>query len=184
MSHDPRPALTTFVEYASRLAGDEKGEAQVFLDRLFQAFGHAGYKEAGAELESRVRATGKGTRFADLLWSPRVLIEMKKRGENLLNHYDQARDYWHDTYPKPRYVVLCNFDEFWIYDFFNQSEPVDTLHLKDIPQSYLALNFLFPTDPKPQFGKDRVKVSREAAASIAAIFNSLVGRPRSTGARD
>lgn len=176
MAHDPRPALESFVEYVSKLEGDEKGEAQVFLDRLFQAFGHAGYKEAGAILESRVRATGKGTRFADLLWSPRALIEMKKRGENLLTHYDQARDYWHDTYPKPRYVVLCNFDEFWIYDFFNQSEPVDTLRLEDIPQRYLALNFLFPSDPKPQFGKDRVKVSREAAASIAAIFNSLVGR--------
>ena len=26
------------------LTGDEKGEAQLFLDRLFQAFGHAGLK--------------------------------------------------------------------------------------------------------------------------------------------
>jgi len=61
--------LSQFVQYASTLSGDEKGEAQVFLDRLFQAFGHAGYKEAGATLESRVRAPSKGTRFADLLWT-------------------------------------------------------------------------------------------------------------------
>lgn len=38
--------LTAFVDYAKQLAGDEKGEAQVFCDRLFKAFGHAGYKRS------------------------------------------------------------------------------------------------------------------------------------------
>jgi hypothetical protein len=47
--------LNRFVEYAATLRGDEKGEAQVFCDRLFQAFGHAGYKEAGATLEFRIK---------------------------------------------------------------------------------------------------------------------------------
>lgn len=169
-------SLNKFVGYVSALGGDEKGEAQVFLDRLFQAFGHAGYKEAGATLESRVRAKDKSTRFADLLWAPRVLIEMKKRGQNLALHYDQARDYWHDTYPKPRYVVLCNFDEFWVYDFFNQSDPVDTVRLKDLPQRYLSLAFLFPEEVKPQFGNDRVAVSRKAADAVARVFNSLIAR--------
>jgi hypothetical protein len=36
--------IRQFVEYARTLKGDEKGEAQVFCDRLFQAFGHGGYK--------------------------------------------------------------------------------------------------------------------------------------------
>ena len=30
--------LTHFLDYAKTLSGDEKGEAQVFCDRLFQAF--------------------------------------------------------------------------------------------------------------------------------------------------
>ncbi len=34
--------IREFVEYASTLKGDEKGEAQVFCDRLFKAFGHGG----------------------------------------------------------------------------------------------------------------------------------------------
>jgi hypothetical protein len=60
--------LSRFVEYAKTLAGDEKGEAQVFCDRLFQAFGHAGYKEAGATLEFRIKKeSGRGTQFADLV---------------------------------------------------------------------------------------------------------------------
>ena len=47
--------IKKFVDYVALLSGDEKGEAQVFCDRLFQAFGHAGYKEAGAELEFRIK---------------------------------------------------------------------------------------------------------------------------------
>ncbi len=36
-------AMESFQAYVKTLAGDEKGEAHVFCDRLFQAFGHAGY---------------------------------------------------------------------------------------------------------------------------------------------
>jgi hypothetical protein len=83
-----------FVDYAKLLQGDEKGEAQVFCDRLFQAFGHRGYKEAGATLEFRIKKrSSKGTSFADLVWKPRLLLEMKKGGEKLSSHYRQAFDY-------------------------------------------------------------------------------------------
>ena len=34
-------------------------EAQVFCDRLFQAFGHNEYKKAGATLEFRVKSKEK-----------------------------------------------------------------------------------------------------------------------------
>jgi hypothetical protein len=60
--------IQDFVTYAQSLRGDEKGEAQVLCDRLFRAFGHEGYKEAGATLEYRVRKKERGTKFADLLW--------------------------------------------------------------------------------------------------------------------
>lgn len=169
--------LTKFVAYATALDGDEKGEAQVFCDRLFQAFGHKGYKEAGASLEYRVKK-GKRTKFADLLWRPRVLLEMKSAGEKLEKHYQQAFEYWLQLVPhRPRYVVLCNFDEFWIYDFDAQlHEPVDRVTLEELPQRYPALNFLFPEDPKPQFGNDRVAVTRAAANKVARVFNSLTDR--------
>lgn len=70
--------LEQFQKYVALLKGDEKGEAQVFCDRLFLGFGHKGYKEAGAELEYRIKKNSTGGRsFADLVWKPRVLIEMK-----------------------------------------------------------------------------------------------------------
>lgn len=106
---------------ATHIRGDEKGEAQIFLDRLFQAFGQPGVLEIGGQTEYRIRKAkedGGGTAFADYVWKPVVLIEMKKRGQNLGRHFRQAFDYWIRLAPnRPKYVVLCNFDEFWIYDF-------------------------------------------------------------------
>ena len=49
MRSDQIECLQHFVEYAQKLKGDGRGEAQVFCDRLFQAFGHAGYKEGGRD---------------------------------------------------------------------------------------------------------------------------------------
>jgi len=77
MLSDLPERLQRFVDYAQKLKGDEKGEAQVFCDRLFQAFGHEGYKEAGATLEDRQHRRGKSVRFIDLLWKPRLILEMK-----------------------------------------------------------------------------------------------------------
>ena len=138
--------IKEFVDYACSLKGYEKGEAQVFCDRLFQAFGHRGYHEAGAKLEYRLKSKGKHTKFPDLVWRPRLLLEMKSRGEKLEEHIQQARDYWADLpKPKPQYIVLCNFDEFWIYDTTLQiEEPVNRVKLEELPKRYTALNFLFP----------------------------------------
>ncbi|MFK7604110.1 DNA methyltransferase [Deinococcus sp. SM5_A1] len=175
---DTAQHMQTFVAYWRTLKGDEKGESQVFLDRLFQAFGHAGYKEAGATLEERVAKTGGGKKYADLVWRPRVLIEMKKRGEKLANHYQQAFDYWLKLVPdRPRYAVLCNFDELWVYDFNTQlDEPMDRVRIEELPERFTVLNFLFPQEKAPLFGNNRVDVTREAADSVAKVLNSVIAR--------
>ncbi|MBX4888504.1 MULTISPECIES: DNA methyltransferase [Rhizobium] len=171
--------MKEFASYAMQL-NDEKGQAQVFCERLFQAFGHKGYLEAGAKLEDRIsKKGGKGKKFIDLIWKPVVLIEMKSAGQKLNLHYQQAFDYWIAAVPdRPRYVILCNFKEFWIYDFDKQlDEPVDRVKLEDLPQRYTALNFLFPNNPKPIFNNDREAVSREAADQMAELYRRLVSRP-------
>jgi hypothetical protein len=135
-----RARLDEFVRFRQEtLTGDEKGEAQVFLDRLFRAMGHEGVFEAGATLEQRVQRHDRGgTAFADLVWKPRVLIEMKKEGQDLARHYRQAFEYWINLVPdRPRFVVLCNFDEFWVYDLDLQlEEPVDRVDLDDLPRRW------------------------------------------------
>ncbi len=183
---NPTARLRDFVQYVRRhLTGDEKGQAQVFCDRLFQAFGHPGIFEVGGALEFRVHQA-KGVKFADLLWRPRLLLEMKKRGEKLPKHYRQAFEYWLHLVPnRPRYVVLCNFDEFWVYDLNIQlDEPMDRVRLDDLPDRYPALNFLFPEAKEPLFDNNRVEVTRAAADKVAQVFNHLVHRKAKPVPRD
>ena len=149
MHEDRTERLSEFVAWArAHITGDEKGEAQIFLDRLFQAFELKGVREAGATLEMRVKKRDEGgTAFADLVYKPIVPIEMKKRGADLRRHYRQAFDYWVNLAPnRPKYVVLCNFDEFWVYDFDSAQydEPLDKLPLDELPRRWgpLAQRFI------------------------------------------
>lgn len=175
-----RKSLQEFVAFRQEhLTGDEKGEAQVFLDRLFRAFGHAGVFEAGATLEQRIKKHDRGgTAFADLVWRPRVLIEMKKGGEPLGKHYQQALDYWFELVPnRPAYVVLCNFDEFWIYDLNEQlDEPVDRVNLDQLPDNHAGLSFLLPEESRPVFRNDLVQLTRDTAAQVSGVFHRMKDR--------
>jgi SAM-dependent methyltransferase len=178
---DLSQSLQDFVTYVqTHLTGDEKGESADFLDRLFRALGHDGIKEAGATRETRLAKKGgaKGKNYADLLWPERVLWEMKSRGKKLERQYDQIFDYWTHIVPhRPPYVILCNFDEFWIYDFNQQLfDPVEKIALADLPTRAEALAFLLPKPRKPLFNNNRVEVTREAAADLARLFRALVAR--------
>src|SRR5437764_5526610 len=198
MRDNLKNALSEFVRFAQTLRGDEKSEAQTFLDHFFRALGHEGVIEAGATFEFRVakkpgspqlelvvagiadpgRRPKGGKKFADLLWPDRVLIEMKSRGENLEKHYDQAFDYWTHIVPKrPPFVILCNFDELWIDDFNTQLfDPVDRVALNDLPENISTFNFLLPIWKKPIFGNNWVDVTRRAADQMATVFREIVDR--------
>jgi hypothetical protein len=54
VAHELKSALTDFVRFAQTLRGEEKSEAQTFLDHFFRALGHDGVIEAGATFEFRV----------------------------------------------------------------------------------------------------------------------------------
>jgi hypothetical protein len=172
-------ALSAFTTWAhAHIKGDEKGEAQIFIDHLFRAFGHPGSLEVGGTPEFRVRKAkedGGGTSFADYVWRPVVLIEMKKRGEKLSRHYRQAFDYWTRLVPgRPRYVILCNFDEFWVYDFETQMDaPVGRTTLATLADNFGPLAFLQPGQPRPVFDNDHVAVTREAAAKLGACYQKF-----------
>ncbi len=172
-------AFNEFAAFAATLKGDEKSEAQTFLFHLLEAFNHhANTLPEGSTFEYRVRSPGQRTKFADFVWPGRVLIEMKSRGEKLSRHYQQTFDYWLNLVPhRPPYVVLCNFDEFWIYDFNTQlEEPVDRVKVSELASRHAAMNFLFPRQFAPLFGHNWVQVTREAAKDVATAFNSLVNR--------
>ncbi len=172
-------ALRDFAQFAAKLRGDEKSEAQTLLFHLLAAFGHdPNTPPEGSTFEYRVRFPRERTKYADFVWPGRCLIEMKSRGVKLSKHYQQTFDYWLNLVPhRPPYVVLCNFDEFWIYDFNTQLyEPVDRVPVAELRARDAALNFPFPRAFQPFFGHDWAQVTREAAKDVANAFNWLVFR--------
>lgn len=178
--------IEEFLNYVSVLKGDEKGEAQLFCDRLFRAFGHGGIIEANGTLEARIKFdVTKRTKFADCLWCPKgrsgVLIEMKKRSvKNLDVHFSQARDYWLNMDPnkvigegheKPKYIIMCNFDEFIIY---KDCQKVDDFRIEELPERYTALNFLLPIEKEPLFQNNVEQISRKTADKIGELYQYLI----------
>ncbi|MCU0500078.1 MAG: N-6 DNA methylase [Anaerolineae bacterium] len=179
--------LQAFVQYVqTHLRGDEKGEAQIFLDRLFVALGHPdGLKTLGGEAEKRIRFNlGDArftTKFADLVIPGRVLIEMKKRGESLAHHVPQALAYWQQLIPNTQYMILCNFDEFWVYHMHYQTHaPMGKIRLDQLPENYGALRFLLSEPQPPIFNRefDLAELTASAASKLSEVMISLVEKRR------
>ena len=176
--------IEDFVSFVKNdLCGDERGQAQTFCDRLFRAYGQKGIYEAQGKLEARIKiADTNTTNYIDCLWSPPgkdgVLIEMKKKEiKDLESHLKQARDYWDNLKPsvdigpgcrKPRYVILCNFERFVIYDEFNK---VDEVTIDELPERYTCMSFL--EGNTPIFNNNTESVSKEAANLIGELYQYL-----------
>lgn len=176
--------IEDFVSFVRNdLSGDERGQAQTFCDRLFRAYGQKGIFEAQGKLEARIKiADTNTTNYIDCLWSPPgkdgVLIEMKKKEiKDLESHLKQARDYWDNLKPsvdigpgcrKPRYVILCNFERFVIYDEFNK---VDEVTIDELPERYTCMSFL--EGNTPIFNNNTESISKEAANLIGELYQYL-----------
>src|SRR4051812_37258987 len=96
--------------------GSERAEAQTFLNQLFACYG-SDRQAAGARFEEPTAG-----RFVDLFWPRRCLVEMKRPSEanRLPVHREQALRYWRTSgtpqTPAPRYVVLCGFHRFEVWE--------------------------------------------------------------------
>jgi hypothetical protein len=67
-------AFYGFAEFAAKLKGDEKSEAQTFLFHLLAAFGHdPNTLPKNSTFEYRVRFPGDRTKYADFVWPGRAL---------------------------------------------------------------------------------------------------------------
>ncbi|OFY67113.1 MAG: hypothetical protein A3H98_08275 [Bacteroidetes bacterium RIFCSPLOWO2_02_FULL_36_8] len=176
--------LKSFVAFCKEhIQGDEKSESQTFLEHFFMALGFSeGHKGTGGRFEDRIKS-GQKTKYVDFVIrktvkTPGVLIEMKKKDTDLSLHYQQVQDYWVELVPnRPTYAILCNFDEFWIYNFDQKvSDPVDILKLEELPERISALSFLFPYPKEPLFHINRKDVTKIAADKVAAVYKSMQKR--------
>ena len=114
-----RQALVTFAKRWRDFGGGEAQEAQTFLNELFACYGRD-RKDAGAVFEDARTTSG----IMDLHLPGVAIIEMKspKEAGNLDRHREQALTYWRHSpdvkaeRPAPRYVVLCAFHRFEIWE--------------------------------------------------------------------
>lgn len=169
--------LVDFARKWSLFDGSERAEAQTFLNELFACYG-TDRQEAGARFE----AAQKG-KFLDLVWPRRCLIEMKRPSETprLATHRAQALDYWRNAsdavhnVPAPRFVVLCSFRRFEIWEpGAYPTEPRAEFDLVDLPDRIDALMFL--ADREPVFVSSQEAVTRQAVSLMTGLYHQLGDR--------
>ncbi len=152
--------------------GYEKGQSQAFwLSLLRDVFG-VDHPEEFIIFEEQVHLDH--TSFIDgTIPATKVLIEQKGLGKDLnkpikqsdgslLNPFQQAKRYITELplSQHPRWVVTCNFAEFYVYDMERPGGEPEKILLADLEKEYYRLQFLVDT------GSDHLK--REMEVSIAA----------------
>lgn len=169
--------LVDFARKWSLYEGSERAEAQTFVNELFGCYGTDRF-DAGARFEEAQEG-----KFLDLLWPRRCLIEMKRPSEarRLPNHREQALGYWRNSadpahnVPAPRYVVLCAFHRFEIWEpGAYPNEPRAEFELLELPDRVDALMFL--AGREPVFVASQEAVTREAVRLMTDLYARLGDR--------
>ena len=171
-------ALGSFVERWRDYSGTEKSEAQTFLNQLFECYG-SDRRELGAEFEFFAPTAG----FMDLHWPGMALVEMKAPSVELRVAQGQVERYWRASSdrsagrPAARWIVICNFRRFQIWEFGRYPDaPVAEFDLEELPDRYDALAFLAGPTVEPSFTEHYRELTKEAAKVVAEVFTSLVER--------
>ena len=173
-----RAALIKFAAKWGKYSGSERGEAQTFLNELFECYG-SNRQTAGAVFEDFKTSAG----FMDLHWPGTLIVEMKKPGVKVESARDQIHRYWQESsdeaadIPAARFVVICNFHELEIWEPGRfPTKPRLTVPLQDLPDKYDSLLFLADTTLDPVFAEHHRAMSKDAAKHIATLYLSLADR--------
>lgn len=183
-----RDRLTAFVARWSQRPGDEKSEAQTFLGELLDCY-DTGWRQDNSAVRFEHHYPSGG--FADLLWKGNALVEMKsKYAAPTLpeTHWRQLFDYWDQSgFPDegigaPRYVVLCSFTRFVVWEPGEFPVPVAArpgppridFMLEEIPERVEALDFL--RGSAANFAVNSVDLAEKAVDAVARLYVSLTER--------
>ena len=180
-----RTAAKSFVEYW-KTRGYEKGESQPFwLSLLRDIFGVA-QPEQYISFENKVQLSN--TSFIDgFIDETKVLIEQKSSNKDLtkpivqsdgsrLKPIDQAKRYMLDlpVTKHPKWIVICNFQEFHIYNMETPHADPEILKLEDLEKEYQRLSFL--VDTKDDQIKKEMQVSLQAGELVGEIYDALLNQ--------
>jgi type I restriction-modification system DNA methylase subunit len=164
--------------------GDEKQETQRFWIQLLSEV--LGVTDATNRIEFEKRVQLSHTSFIDAyIPETKVLIEQKSTDINLhkqykqsdgemLTPYGQAKRYVSEmkASEKPRWIVVCNFQEFLVYDLEKPGEEPEQIFLKRLGDEYYRLQFL--VDQKSENIRREEEVSLEAGALVGKLYDALL----------
>lgn len=164
--------------------GDEKQETQRFWIQLLSEV--LGVTDATNRIEFEKRVQLSHTSFIDAyIPETKVLIEQKSADVNLhkqyrqsdgemLTPYGQAKRYVSEmkASEKPRWIVVCNFQEFLVYDLEKPGEEPEQIFLKRLGDEYYRLQFL--VDQKSDNIRKEEELSREAGNLVGKLYDALL----------
>ena len=164
--------------------GYEKGDTQKFWLELLQKVFGVEDPYSFVKFEDKVMVDN--TNFMDVyLPATHVLIEQKSVGKDLgapihqsdgslLNPFQQAKRY-NSELPysdRARWIVTCNFAEFWVYDMEQPTGEPQKILLKDLGKDYYRLQFL--VDQKSEHISKEMQVSMQAGEIVGRIYEALL----------
>ena len=172
--------------FAQRWAGKgyEKGESQPFWMELIQTVLGVERPYDIISFENQVKLSS--TSFIDAYIEPtHTLIEQKSIDKDLrkaipqsdgslLKPFEQAKRYNNELpYSKrARWVVICNFREFHVYDMENPHSEPEVILLENLETEYYRLQFL--VEQGNEHLKKEMEVSLQAGEIIGKIYDGFL----------
>ena len=178
-----RKAAKAFSEYWQG-KGYEKGESQAFWLSLLRDVLGVEHPEQYIIFESQVKMDN--TSFIDgYISATKVLIEQKSIDKDLskairqsdgslLTPFQQAKRYIAELplSKHPRYVITCNFKEFYIYDMEKPTGEPDKIILKDLAKEYYRLQFL--VEEKSELLHREEQISIQAGELVGKLYDAIL----------
>lgn len=155
--------------------GYERGQSQNFWTQVFNAYGVSGQTQTKA-FEHRLKDKSN-QKYVDAFIPKLVIIEQKSRGVDLNKAYTQVSEYYDriNAKDKPRYIILCNFDEIWLYDINN---PLDVKKhqcpLSDLPNNAEWFEFLSPESQQSNEIIEENPINRQATEKLAKLHQAFI----------
>ena len=188
VANEQQQAAQEFVHYWQNARGNERSETQTFWNSLLHDV--LGIQDPKSLISYEVKVALNHASFIDAqIPSTHVLIEHKSRGTDLskalrqsdssmLTPFEQAKRYDnHLPYSKrARFIVLSNFDEFWLYDMEQTKPTPEVIALQDLPQQLNRFEFLIDrklADSDHAILQHKTALSIEAGKVVAQLYNKL-----------
>ena len=164
--------------------GYEKGQSQTFWLTLLSDV--LGVEDVGSFITFEEQVKLDHTSFIDgIIPSTHVLIEQKSIDKNLkaaikqsdgslLSPFQQAKRYAAELpySQRPRWIVICNFAEFHVYDMERPGGDPEVILLADLEKEYYRLQFL--VDTGSEHIKKEMEISLQAGELVGVLYDALL----------